>query len=202
MRRLVLAVSFGMIVALVSVAFAHITLEGYSGAPGSNGTCAATCHGSAGGTIQVTGFPTEYEPGQTYTINVSHDGGDDITQFNASARIGDGSENAGLIEAGTNTATYNNLKESNGVNLSTPFQTTASFDWTAPEAGTGDVTLYLAGLQGGYSGLNSAVVMTATEVSGPLCGDTNCDGSVNIGDAVYLINYIFKFGPAPCSACP
>ncbi|MEZ5359893.1 MAG: lectin like domain-containing protein [Candidatus Zixiibacteriota bacterium] len=28
-------------------------------------------------------------------------------------------------------------------------------------------------------------------------GDANSDGSVNIGDAVYIINYIFKGGPAP-----
>lgn len=31
-----------------------------------------------------------------------------------------------------------------------------------------------------------------------LCGDINLDGGVNIGDAVFLINYIFNGGPAPC----
>ena len=30
-------------------------------------------------------------------------------------------------------------------------------------------------------------------------GDVNGDGRVNVGDAVYLINYIFKFGPEPIS---
>ncbi len=30
-----------------------------------------------------------------------------------------------------------------------------------------------------------------------LCGDANGDGAVNIGDAVYVVNYIFKSGPAP-----
>lgn len=29
-------------------------------------------------------------------------------------------------------------------------------------------------------------------------GDVNCDGGVNVGDAVYLINHIFKGGPPPC----
>jgi hypothetical protein len=30
-----------------------------------------------------------------------------------------------------------------------------------------------------------------------LCGDVNKDGVVDIGDVVYLINYLFKSGPAP-----
>jgi len=29
------------------------------------------------------------------------------------------------------------------------------------------------------------------------CGDANGDKSVNVGDAVYVINYVFKGGPAP-----
>ncbi len=36
--------------------------------------------------------------------------------------------------------------------------------------------------------------------TGYLCGDANCDGTLNIADAVYLITYIFKGGPEPC--CP
>ncbi len=30
-----------------------------------------------------------------------------------------------------------------------------------------------------------------------ICGDANGDGDVNVGDAVFLINYVFKSGPAP-----
>ncbi len=30
-----------------------------------------------------------------------------------------------------------------------------------------------------------------------VCGDANRDGTVNIGDAVYVVNYIFKSGPGP-----
>jgi hypothetical protein len=33
--------------------------------------------------------------------------------------------------------------------------------------------------------------------AGPLCGDVDSDGSINIADAVYLIRYIFAGGPAP-----
>lgn len=35
-----------------------------------------------------------------------------------------------------------------------------------------------------------------------VCGDSNCDGGVNVGDAVYIINYVFKGGDAPCASCP
>ena len=31
-----------------------------------------------------------------------------------------------------------------------------------------------------------------------ICGDTDCSGGVDIDDVVYLINYIFAGGPAPC----
>ena len=30
------------------------------------------------------------------------------------------------------------------------------------------------------------------------CGDGNNDGAINIGDAIYLVNYIFKGGSRPC----
>ena len=30
-----------------------------------------------------------------------------------------------------------------------------------------------------------------------ICGDANGDKAINVGDAVYVINYIFKSGPAP-----
>jgi len=33
------------------------------------------------------------------------------------------------------------------------------------------------------------------------CGDADCNGAWSIGDAVYIINYIFGGGPAPCQTC-
>lgn len=35
-------------------------------------------------------------------------------------------------------------------------------------------------------------------VSLALNGDVNCDGRVDLGDAVYTLNYLFKNGPPPC----
>jgi hypothetical protein len=37
-----------------------------------------------------------------------------------------------------------------------------------------------------------------TVLPSPVKGDINCDGDANVGDAVYLINWIFKGGPEPC----
>ena len=36
---------------------------------------------------------------------------------------------------------------------------------------------------------------------GPIeAGDANCDGDLNVADAVYVINYVFSEGDPPC--CP
>jgi len=35
------------------------------------------------------------------------------------------------------------------------------------------------------------------DVCGYICGNANGDGSVNVGDAVFVINYVFRGGPAP-----
>jgi immune inhibitor A len=34
-----------------------------------------------------------------------------------------------------------------------------------------------------------------------ICGDANSDGEVNVGDGVFVINYVFKEGPAPTPLC-
>jgi hypothetical protein len=32
-------------------------------------------------------------------------------------------------------------------------------------------------------------------------GDVNCSGGVTSADIIYLVNYVFKGGLAPCDAC-
>ncbi len=39
------------------------------------------------------------------------------------------------------------------------------------------------------------------ELPNYMCGDANADEAINIADAVHLINYIFKGGPAPEPPC-
>ena len=152
---------------LVTAAFGHATYTGYSGAPGTLGQCASSCHGSTGGTITVTGFPTAYTPGQTYVVNVVHRSGSSIENFNGSIRVGSGSTNAGTIAAGYRTATYNTGGETNGIHLSSNGRDSCTFAWTAPTPGVGTVTLYIAGHQGtSINGANTTLTRTATQAAG------------------------------------
>ncbi|MCB1058997.1 MAG: T9SS type A sorting domain-containing protein [Calditrichaeota bacterium] len=72
MSRLLLLAVLSLLFA--SALLARPTYTGYSGAPGATGTCASSCHGSGGGTVQVTGFPTEYVPDSTYNVSAEHNG--------------------------------------------------------------------------------------------------------------------------------
>lgn len=185
------------------ILFAHPNFTGYSGAPGSKGTCASSCHGFPGGTIALSGFPSTYTPGQNYTLKVSHGSGGIIANFNASVRIGSGSTNAGVLSAGQNCATYNTAGETNGIHFSTESQDSGSFSWTAPDTSVGEVRLYLAGHQGTTSDdPNTELVFSATPSAClAVRGDVTGDGNILLSDIVGLINVIFKGAPTPNPAC-
>ena len=61
-----------------------------------------------------------------------------------------------------------------------------------------DPSLYTA--DNGFNFFPDLVDGTLT-TAGLVCGDANGDSAVNVGDAVFLINYIFKGGPAPVPDC-
>jgi hypothetical protein len=190
MRKMHLEIVAVMAIALLlaAMAEAHPGYTGYSGAPASNGLCASSCHGGSGGTVQISGFPTNYVAGGVYTITVSHSGGSAINQFNGSCRIGTGSHNAGVIAAGTNTATYNVAVETNGIHLTSTDLASGTFLWTAPVSGTGEVRLYIAGHQGSYGGANTQMVLSAQE-------QTASVGDGTLADAFLTYSY-----PNPFSA--
>jgi hypothetical protein len=145
---------------------AHSGYIGYSDAPGSNGACSRSCHHQFAFTpeITVTGFPEVYQPGEQYIIAVAHQSDYAINQFNASVRVGDGSENAGILTAGEATETYDTANETNGVHWAAVDSDSGTFIWTAPEPGTGEVRLYWAGLQGSRSfGADTQAVLISSE---------------------------------------
>ncbi|MEO0181522.1 MAG: choice-of-anchor V domain-containing protein [candidate division WOR-3 bacterium] len=154
-------ISVVMLAGLPAVLEAHAGYKGYSGAPGSLGFCASSCHGSGTDVVTITGFPSVYTPNQQYEITITST--NPIKNFNGSCRIGTGSNNAGVITAGTNTQTYNVAVETNGVRFSANDQTYGTFYWTAPPPGTGEVRLYLAFHWGLADGPNLDTFLIATE---------------------------------------
>ena len=163
MNRLHLAAVLALVAAAALALPGYI---GYSGAPGTDGTCAGPCHGSGTGTSEVVGFPVAYEQGQTYVISVFKQSGSSISNFNASVRVGAGTQTAGTITAGYRTATYGTGSEPNGVHLSSNDQDSCTFSWQAPDPAVGDVKLYVAGHQGNKSGPNTVVVLTSSQMTG------------------------------------
>jgi hypothetical protein len=73
---------------------------------------------------------------------------------------------------------------------------TVNFDAADLESGeyTGQVTLMC-----NDPGSPMTTIPVTLTVASFTCGDANSDGDVNVADAVMLINYIFKGGPAPAS---
>jgi hypothetical protein len=75
----------------------------------------------------------------------------------------------------------------------------------------GVITFYLAGNAANGNFANSGDFIYSTSVSSPppvpqcagICGDANNDNSVNVSDAVHIINYVFIGGsePLPVLAC-
>jgi hypothetical protein len=53
-------------------------------------------------------------------------------------------------------------------------------------------------LEDPITGMSLDLAFVITNTGGQvLCGDVNGDGVVNVGDALYILNYLFKGGPAP-----
>ncbi len=170
LSKSILFILFAICVSL----YAGADMTGYSGAPGTQGTCAGKCHGASNGTIIVNGFPKIYVPGQTYVITVIHTGGKKISNFNGSVRIGTTKKYAGTISADYQTSIYNIAAESNGVHLTSPNKDTGIFYWTAPQLGVGEVKLYLAGMQGTTAGgLNTKIILSSNQAKTFSEDDTN-----------------------------
>jgi hypothetical protein len=116
---------------------------GYTGSPGDGRDC-TQCHG--GSASQVLGWisaniPEEgYIPGETYNITI-HVSGTGDKGFEVSPQDLQGNL-LGSLQAGTNTHLVNENKAvtQNSSTSANPAQW--QFQWTAPPAGTGEVTFY------------------------------------------------------------
>jgi hypothetical protein len=178
----------------VIAAEAHPDYVGYSGGQPGRQTCAMSCHGADGASVSIQGFPATYVPEHIYTLNIFRVTGDNISNFNASVRIGTGMDNAGVIGPGTATSIYNVPGETNGVHFTSPDQASGSFTWTAPPPQTGTVRLYGGAHQGNTAfGPNTEFLQVSHETPPAPGQATNpypADGSTDV-----LLNVALSWTP-------
>ncbi|MEO6034471.1 MAG: choice-of-anchor V domain-containing protein [Verrucomicrobiota bacterium] len=123
---------------------------GYAGAPGES-TCLA-CHGQTtrSGTVSLTGTPTSYGLGSTYSLTVAVNTtgvrfGFEMTAIDSAGR------RAGTLQSTTTTQlkTTNVLGNARQYIEHTSTGNSVSswtFNWTAPSSAVGGITFYVAGL--------------------------------------------------------
>ncbi len=110
-------------------------------------------------TINFSGTNNKYVPGSTYTVSITVASASPKNGFETTALEDAGNTNSGtwVITDATNTQPVTGANSRNYVTHTHAgtVQTTWSFDWTAPAAGTGDVTIYTAGMIANGDGSSS-----------------------------------------------
>ena len=150
----------GLIALLI---FSHPNYVGYAGSPVSSGSCASSCHGNGTFTVNVSGFPTEYQPGESYQITISPSYGS-IKNFNACI-LDLNNQPQGTLQGAFNTTTYSHPGEGTGVHGTSYDQSSYTFTWIAPPQQVGEVRLYIAAHQGNKHGPNRNLTLTSNPMS-------------------------------------
>lgn len=179
-RKFTLALSFLLAVGMAYDYNTRMAQSSSAGAPAGNSgdpsvssgqTCGnGGCHQGTAGTpsgtevAQITSNIPQggYTPGETYDMTVTLSGGGSKFGFSLSAE-----GNAGTLIAGSNTQlngsgnyithTFNSNSGSGGI--------TWNFQWTAPQSGSGAVTLYAATLFANGNGGNTGDVTIPTSIT-------------------------------------
>ncbi|UCD92065.1 MAG: Ig-like domain-containing protein, partial [Methanobacteriota archaeon] len=99
------------------------------------------CHGPEDPTITVliTGLPLEYTPSQIYALTIDVSGGPATTRGGFNLEVTAGILSSSDVNVRINGAQNQAVQDNED-------QRSWSVDWTAPVAGIGDVTFYLAGM--------------------------------------------------------
>ena len=142
-RRIILPLAFSLALPMLSLAYPGGSPAGYTGSPGDGKSC-TFCHGGSSATVSnwiTSNIPgSGYLPGTQYTITVTVTG-TGRKGFEVSPQSPSGTQ-LGTLIAGTGNHLVGGTKyvtQNSGNNAATA---TWSFNWTAPAAGTGQVTFY------------------------------------------------------------
>jgi hypothetical protein len=136
---------------MLLLAFAP-SIEGKpTGKADASGGC--TCHSTSSTVTPQHNFPTDYTPNQVYNIQISMQGGVVGSEGGFALNVDQGAYSNGGADVTflTTTATHSN-----------PSQRSWNFDWTAPAAGSGAVSVALATLAANSNGANTGDSKGAT----------------------------------------
>ncbi|MBD3221688.1 hypothetical protein GF314_10640 [bacterium] len=175
------------LVAGTALAFSGGPPDGRTNAPGEN-TC-TQCHGtfplnSGSGEITLAGFPAEYTPGESYDVTVTLSDPDAARWGFELTLLEDGGTSAGALvvtDAGTQSSGGGGREylkhNAAGTYPGTTGSASWAFTWQAPDAGTGPVTMYVAGNGANNDGGSGGDRIYATsfavgELVGTPVGDT------------------------------
>ena len=201
MKSKVLVVVF--VVAATAVwAFSSNPPDGYTGAPGE-GLC-TSCHGGAApnsgpGRLVIEGFPPQYTPGAVYkvTINLSDP---DARSWGFEATVkGNPPGTLRIVDmdrtqlSTARTGAQYVKQTSRGLSVGASGSTSWSFEWVAPDGGSGPVVLYAVGnVANGNGSASGDRIYTANATSEPVSavrksGDLDGDGRISISDVIIAL---------------
>ena len=166
-----------------------------TGSPFSSPLACGQCHGgnsNPGAGMSLSGLPTAYYPGQTYSLTLSinnptNTNGFQITSLDASNGA------AGSFASGAGSNSYTSGGRSYLEHNSPSNSGSWTFNWTAPSTNAGTVTFYASGNAANGNGNTSgdviykqefnlagtnAIALNNQSSSNPLCS-SSCDGSID-----------------------
>ena len=115
----------------------------------TSGQACGQCHYATSATPSLSGTPTEYSPGQTYSLTMSVTGGVSGTKGGFSLNVDKGSFSNPGTSAKINSGNNKQATHSNSNARSW------TLNWNAPTSGSGTVTFSYAGLSANGNGLNT-----------------------------------------------
>ena len=122
------------------------TSFGYSNGKFSSGSSGCGCHGYNVVTVSMSGQPASYNPGTTYTLQISVSGGGSGNGgFSLDVNKGSFSTGMGIMAVKVNS-------QGNSATHTTNSYRSWSVDWTAPSAGSGSVQFDLSAVEANGNG--------------------------------------------------
>lgn len=151
---------------------------GYTGSPLDGQSCTA-CHSSFSpvsnsASLSLTGLPAQWAPATPYALTLTLGAG---TRYGFELTAENGGGKRGVFTAGANSAVLDGGQRYLGHSNAGTSVNSWAFTWTAPAAGAGNISFYLAGNAANNNGANS-------------------------GDTIHLKNYTVAEQTLPPPAAP